>query len=98
VPPTRPDAGVRPPSPGAKKLLEHLQAAEAALRAGNRLKYLVESETAHQTDPRDLRARMMYAYALIVTGSKERGCKELHALARVPAARERARQAGCPTD
>jgi serine/threonine protein kinase len=98
VPPTRPDAGVRPPSPGAKKLLEHLQAAEAALRAGNRLKYLVESETAHQADPRDLRARMMYADALIVTGSKERGCTELRALARVPAARERARQAGCPTD
>jgi serine/threonine-protein kinase len=98
APPAPPDARVRLPSPGRKKVTEHLAAAEAALRAGNRLIYLVESENAFRADPRDVRARMMYADALIITGSKERGCAELRAIRRHAAARERARQAECPTD
>jgi len=97
-PTTAPDAGVRPPSPGTKKLLEHIQAAEAALRAGNKIEYLYWSEAAYRADPRDARARMMYADALILNGSKERGCAELRALRRLPAARARASDAGCPTD
>jgi serine/threonine-protein kinase len=98
APPAPPDAAVRVPPAGAKKLLEHLRAAEAARREGNRLKYLVESQAAHQADPRDVRARMMYADALLVTGNKERACAELHAIRRVRAARDQASAAGCPTD
>jgi hypothetical protein len=98
APPAPLDAGIRVSSPGPKKLLEHLQAAEDALRAGNTIRYLYWSEAAHRADPRDVRARMMYADALIMTGSKERGCAELRALKRIPAARTRASDAGCPTD
>ena len=79
-------------------LAEHLQAAEAARREGNRLRYLVESEAAHTLDPGSTAARLMYADALIVTGSKDRGCVELRALKRHPAARKQASDAGCPTD
>jgi tRNA A-37 threonylcarbamoyl transferase component Bud32 len=105
IPPAPLDAGARPPgpapAPAAKKLqelAEHVQAAKAALREGNRLRYLVESEAAHLADPTHVGARLMYADALIVTGSKERGCAELHAMRRIPAARTRASDAGCPTD
>jgi hypothetical protein len=40
----------------------------------------------------------MYADALLMTGSKDRGCAQLRAIWRAPAARAKARDAGCPTD
>jgi serine/threonine protein kinase len=98
APPGSADAGVRAPPSGARKLLEHLRAAEEARRTGNRIGYLVWSEAAYKDDPHDVRARLTYADALIVNGSKERGCAELRALKRIQAARERAAQAECPTD
>jgi hypothetical protein len=97
-PPGPTDAGLRAPPSGAKKLLEHLRAAEEARRTGNRIGYLVWSEAAFKDDPHDVRARLTYADALIVNGSKERGCAELRALKRLQAARDRAAQAECPTD
>ncbi len=100
IPPTpRPNPGVRPPAGGAKKRIDELlQAAEEARRAGNNLRYLVLSDEAHKADPRDVRARLSYAGALLVNGNKERGCAELRALRRVAAAQAQARKAGCPTD
>ncbi len=94
----RADAGIRAPAPDARKLQEHLEAAEAALRAGNTIGYLYQAEAAVQADRTSTRARLMYADALLMTGSKGRGCAQLRSLRRLPAAQAKARDAGCPTD
>jgi hypothetical protein len=77
-----------------------MKEAEAALRTNNRLGYLHWSKTAHDADPQDVPAALMYADALIRSGNdnKDRGCKLLRALRRVPAAQTQADAAGCPTD
>ena len=94
-----PDAGIRQPPVDRKAIIAaHLKAAEAARRENNRLMYLHWSKAAHEADARNARAALMYADALIVTGNKDLGCKQLRALQRIPAAREQARAAGCPTD
>ncbi|HSK02702.1 MAG TPA: hypothetical protein VK932_15730, partial [Kofleriaceae bacterium] len=99
IPPRpRADAGIRAPAPDARKLQEHLEAAEAALRAGNPIGYLYWAEAALQADRTSTRARLMYADALLMTGSKARGCAQLRSLRRLPAAQAKARDAGCPTD
>jgi eukaryotic-like serine/threonine-protein kinase len=99
IPPRpRADAGNRAPAPDPRLLQEHLEAAEAALRAGNTIGYLYRAEAAVQADRTSTRARLMYADALLMTGSKARGCEQLRSLRRLPAAQAKARDAGCPTD
>jgi eukaryotic-like serine/threonine-protein kinase len=74
----------------------HVAEAESARRAGNRLRQLAEADAALQADPRNVRARFLFADALIAAGDLERGCRHLRELGKNPTARERARQAGCP--
>jgi hypothetical protein len=76
----------------------HLAAAEQARAAGNRLRQLAEADAALQADPRNVRARLLFADALIASGDLDRGCKYLRDLGKNPTAHERARQAGCPTN
>jgi eukaryotic-like serine/threonine-protein kinase len=76
----------------------HVAEAEAARRAGNRLRQLAEADAALQAEPRNMRARFLFADALIASGDLDRGCKHLRELGKNPTARERARQAGCPSD
>jgi hypothetical protein len=58
----------------------------------------MQSKTAHETDPRDVQAALMYADALVVTGNQDKVCELLRPFKRVPRAQEQARAAGCPTD
>jgi serine/threonine-protein kinase len=76
----------------------HLAAAEQAHIGGNRLRQLAEADAALQADPRNVRARFLFADALIASGDLERGCKYLRDLRKNPTARARSRQAGCPTN
>jgi serine/threonine-protein kinase len=76
----------------------HVAAAEQARTAGNRLRQLAEADAALQADPRNVRARFLFADALIASGDLERGCKYLRDLRKNPTARARSRQAGCPTN
>ena len=97
------DAGVRgasgkPATPTNPVVAAHVAAAEEAQRAGNRLRQLAEADAALQADPRNVRARLLFADALIASGDLDRGCKHLRDLGRNPTARQRARQAGCPTN
>jgi eukaryotic-like serine/threonine-protein kinase len=97
-----PDAGVatavakrHSPHP---EVAAHLAAAEAAKASGNRLRQLAESDAALQADPRNVRARLLFADALIASGDLDRGCRYLRGLGRNPTAAARARQAGCPSN
>ncbi len=76
----------------------HLQAAEAAAAAGNRLRQLAEADLALRADPRSPRARYLLGDALVATGDLDRGCAYLRKLARNARAAARARTAGCPAD
>ena len=91
VRPTR-DARV----PSAKPTNEHLKAAEAALRDGNRLRQLAEADLALKDDPKNVRAKYLLADALIKGGDNERGCTMLRALGRYSLAIARANAANCP--
>jgi len=100
---TPPDAGVRANTPVVRPKINaeaatHLAAAEQARSAGNRLRQLAEADAALRADPRNVRARFLFADALIASGDLDRGCKHLRDLGKNPTARERARQAGCPSD
>ena len=86
------DARVRDPKPDN----EHLKAAEAALRTGNRLRQLAEADLALGEDPRNVRAKYLLADALIKGGDNERGCSVLRGLGRYPLALARANAANCP--
>jgi thioredoxin-like negative regulator of GroEL len=76
----------------------HLAAAAQAPPAGNRLPHRAVADAALQADPRNVRARLLFADALIASGDLDRGCKYLRDLGKNPTAHERARQAGCPTN
>jgi serine/threonine-protein kinase len=96
------DAGVaaawsKRPSPDPV-VAAHVAAAEAAKRGGNRLRQLAEADAALQVEPRNERALLLFADALIASGDLDRGCKYLRGLRRNPTAALRARQAGCPTN
>ena len=91
VRPTR-DARV----PSAKPTNEHLKAAVAALRDGNRLRQLAEADLALKDDPKNVRAKYLLADALIKGGDNERGCTMLRALGRYSLAIARANAANCP--
>ena len=73
-----------------------LKAAEAALRSGNRLGQLAEADLALAEDPKNVRARYLFADALIKGGDVEAGCTYLRALGRNPLALARAKAASCP--
>jgi serine/threonine-protein kinase len=97
------DAGTRVTTPAGKPRVNpeataHLAAAEQARTAGNHLRQLAEADAALQADPRNVRARFLFADALIASGDLDRGCKYLRDLGKNPTARERSRQAGCPTN
>jgi len=83
------------PNPEVARLVGE---AEAAQRAGNRLRQIATADAALQLDPRNTRATLLLADGLLATGDRDRGCKYLRDLGRNPTARSRAAQAGCPTD
>ena len=89
------DAGVRDPSPRAEPLKAHLAAAEAARRAGNRLRQLAEADAALKAAPGNRQARFLIGDALVGSGDLPRGCKYLRQ-AGSAAAMARAREVGCP--
>lgn len=72
--------------------------AEQAKRTRNLLRWVLKADAALQLDPRNVRARLLLGEGLIASGDLDRGCKYLRELGRNPAARARARAAGCPTD
>ena len=76
----------------------HLDAAEDALRTGNRLRQLAEADLALRANPRNVRAKFLLADALLKTGDSARGCQYLQTLKRYRPAVVRAREAGCGTD
>lgn len=86
------------PPPGNPTVAAHIAAAEEAKRAGNRLRQLAEADAALQADPRNVRARLLVADALIAAGDLDRGCEHLRMLGKNPTAVARARQAGCPAN
>jgi len=88
----------RTPPPANPAIAAHLAAAEEAKRAGNRLRQLAEADAALQADPRNVRARLLMADALIASGDLDRGCEHLRMLGKNPTAAVRARQAGCPAN
>ena len=96
------DAAVARPRDGrdrirdARPTSEHLKAAEAALREGNRLRQLAEADLALKDEPKNARAKYLLADALIKGGDTERGCAMLRALVRYPLASSRANAANCP--
>ena len=97
APAPAPKPEVRSPKPETRpQAAVHLAAAEAARRERNYLVELSEADAALQLDPHSVRARLLMADALLGSGDLERGCKYLRDLGRFPAARTRARQAGCP--
>ena len=77
---------------------DHLRNAEDAFVRNNQLKQLAEADLALQADPHSVRARYLLGDALIKGGDLDRGCTYLRSLRRNPAARDRARAAGCPGD
>ncbi len=80
--------------PEAARVAQHLDAAEAARRSGNRLKQIAHADQALELDPRSQRARWLLGDALIVT-DRANGCKYLRSASRIAAARARADAAGC---
>jgi serine/threonine protein kinase len=80
--------------PGPSKLAQHLEAAEAAQKSGNRLKQMAHADQALQLDARNQRARYLLGDALIVT-DRANGCKYLRSASRIAAAKARADAAGC---
>jgi hypothetical protein len=95
-----PDAAVARPKADKRRgpdpeLAKMINDAEAAQRAGNRLRQMALADSALRIDPRNVRARLLLADALIATGDHDRGCKYLHDLGRHAAAVARAKQAGC---
>jgi serine/threonine protein kinase len=95
-----PDAGSTGRDPGRgsdaapSKLAQHLDAAEAARRSGNRLKQMAHADQALELDARSQRARWLLGDALIVT-DRANGCKYLRSASRIAAAKARADAAGC---
>jgi len=77
---------------------EHLRNAEEALQRDNSLRQLAEADLALRADPHSVRARFLLGDALIKSGDLDHGCKYLHAIAQLAAARDRARAAGCAGD
>ncbi|HEX7841942.1 MAG TPA: hypothetical protein VF469_30940, partial [Kofleriaceae bacterium] len=75
---------------------EYLRAAEDAFQGGNVLRQFTQAEFALRASPRSVRARYLVGDALLKSGDLDRGCNYLAPIQHVPAARERARAAGCP--
>jgi serine/threonine-protein kinase len=95
------DPRAKPPKPGRAPATppdEHLAAAEEAFKAGNTLRQVAEADLALRAHPGSARARFLLGDALLKSGDLDRGCGYLAALKRLPAARDRARAAGCPGD
>ena len=91
--PDKPDKRDKPR--GNPELAQMIADAEAAQRAGNRLRQMALADSALRIDPRNVKAKLLLADALIATGDRDRGCKYLHDLGRHAAAVARAKQAGC---
>jgi len=110
----RPAAHPAPPPPSAAPVIarspraltaarvaeadEHLRAAEDAFQSGKPLRQFAEADQALKANPRSVRAKYLYADALIKSGDLDNGCKALAELKQNATARARARAAGCPGD
>jgi serine/threonine-protein kinase len=89
------DAGASPAvSSRDARAAAHLAAAQAAHRAGNRLRQLAEADAALQLAPRNRTARYLVGDALVGAGDLS-GCAYLKQSG-LPAARTRAQVVGCP--
>ncbi len=74
---------------------DHLQAAEAARRAGNTLKQMAEADGALRLAPRDSKAAYLLGDALITSGDSGTGCSYLARAQELPQARARWQASGC---
>ena len=72
----------------------YLAEAEAAKRAGNRMRWVSQADSALRLDPTNPRAKLLLAEGLIAYGDLEHGCKYLRELGRNPTALRMA-QASC---
>ncbi len=91
------DAGipaVHPVAKGNPEVLRYLAEAEAAKRAGNRMRWVSQADSALRLDPSNARAKLLLAEGLIAYGDLEHGCKYLRELGRNPTALQMA-QASC---
>ena len=81
----------RPPTEAER----HVAAAEAAQRAGNKLRQMAEADAARRLEPTNVRATYLLADVLISTGDADRGCQYLRGIKHFPLAAARSRAAGC---
>ncbi len=88
VPPIAP----KPPT----EVEKHVAAAQAAQRAGNKLRQMAEADAARRLEPTNVRATYLLADVLISTGDADRGCQYLRGIKHFPLAAARSRAAGCP--
>jgi hypothetical protein len=93
------DAAVAPPPVQHPKtnpeIARYLAEAEAAKRAGNRMRWVSQADSALRLDPSNVRAKLLLAEGLIAYGDLEHGCKYLRDLGRNPTALKMAQQASC---
>jgi hypothetical protein len=90
-----PDAGIaHPVVKGNPEVARYLAEAEAAKRAGNRMRWVSQADSALRLDPSNARAKLLLAEGLIAYGDLEHGCKYLRELGRNPTALQMA-QASC---
>jgi hypothetical protein len=76
------------------EVARYLAEAEAAKRAGNRMRWVSQADSALRLDPTNTRAKLLLAEGLIAYGDLEHGCKYLRELGRNPTALRMA-QASC---
>jgi serine/threonine-protein kinase len=81
-----------------REAAHHLDAAESARRAGNRLKQIGEADSALRLDPGNRQAAYLLGDALLAGGDKENGCKYLRRARTLEDARRALRRAACPDD
>jgi serine/threonine protein kinase len=73
----------------------YLAEAEAAKKAGNRMRWVSQADSALRLDPTSARAKLLLAEGLIAYGDLEHGCKYLRELGRNPVALQMAAKASC---
>ena len=90
------DAGVVRPPRHNEQVVEAIRNAEEGLKTNNVLKQMGQADLALRLDPRNARARYLFADALIKDGQLPKGCAQLRLLGRSTMAVRRAKAAGCP--
>ncbi len=79
-----------PPEAVRSTIDKYLAEAEAAKKAGNRMRWVSQADSALRLDPASARAKLLLAEGLIAYGDLEHGCKYLRELGRNPAAQKMA--------